>query len=258
MVVQDRVTCSDAINKLKKAYRDACRTAVNQNIRTIYNTIDSLYQTHNIKGFWNKIRSAKKTDRNICDNIKIDKLLDHFHNKFSESGSVTSELISASMNMVNDKYRSVEGTKMDSFLSQTRLIKAINKLRLGCAPGIDGITAEHIKYDKGSNLMPHICNMLSLCIHFGTVPDIYKKGLLIPIPKKSNIDMSLPKSYRPVTISVTFSKLLEIYILEECGDHTFHDLQFGFIENRGTSMAVALSHDITDYFTKRGSTVFSC
>ncbi len=100
--------------------------------------------------------------------------------------------------------------------------------------------------------------MLSICITFGVVPDGFKRGLLFPIIKKSNIDPSAAKSYRPVTISTTFSKLLEIYILEECGEHTFHDLQFGFIENRSTNMAVALTHDVINYCVKRGSTVYSC
>jgi len=54
--------------------------------------------------------------------------------------------------------------------------------------------------------------------------------------KKSNIDPGIPKYYRPVTMSSRFSKLLEIYTLEEFGDHIFHDLQFSFIENRRTNM----------------------
>ena len=36
-------------------------------------------------------------------------------------------------------------------------------------------------------------------------------------------------------------------ILKECGEHGFHDFQFGFIGNRGTAMAAALTDDIIDY-----------
>ena len=81
---------------------------------------------------------------------------------------------------------------------------------------------------------------------------------MVPILKKPNADSTEPNNYRPITISVTLSKLLEIYILEESGVHEFHDLQFGCIENRGTCMASALAHDVIQYCVKRGSTVFTC
>ena len=59
-------------------------------------------------------------------------------------------------------------------------------------------------------------------------------------------------------MSSTFSKLLELYVLEECSNHDFSDIQFGFIKGRGTEMATALLHDVIDYSTTRGSVVYSC
>ena len=46
------------------------------------------------------------------------------------------------------------------------------------------------------------------------------------------------------TISNTFSKILEIHMLDECGEHEFPDLQFGFINTRGTSMAAVVTYDL--------------
>ena len=51
---------------------------------------------------------------------------------------------------------------------------------------------------------------------------------------------------------------MEIHILENCGIHEFHDLQFGFIPNRGTSMAVTLTHDVMEHFISRGTPVYAC
>ena len=51
---------------------------------------------------------------------------------------------------------------------------------------------------------------------------------------------------------------MEIHILENCGIHEFHDLQFGFIPNRGTSMAVTLTHDVMEHFISRGTPVYVC
>jgi hypothetical protein len=80
----------------------------------------------------------------------------------------------------------------------------------------------------------------------------------LSILKKSNSDPSIARNYRPITISTTFAKLIEIYILEESGEHTFNDLQFGFIEGRGTNMAVSLAHDVINYCVKRKSPVYAC
>ena len=50
---------------------------------------------------------------------------------------------------------------------------------------------------------------------------------------------------------------MEIHILDNCS-HTFSDNQFGFIEGRGTDLAVSLTHDVISYCTSRGSPVYAC
>ena len=86
----------------------------------------------------------------------------------------------------------------------------------------------------------------------------FTKGLLIPLLKKSTLDPSVPKHYRPLTLSCTFSKILELYILDVSGQHEFSDLQFGFVPGRGTATAAALANDVISYCNKRGSTVYTC
>jgi hypothetical protein len=68
----------------------------------------------------------------------------------------------------------------------------------------------------------------------------------------------MPKNYRPIVLSTTFSKVFEIQLLKECGEHEFHDLQFGFVSSRGTAMAAALTHDVIDYCVTNGSPVYVC
>ena len=95
----------------------------------------------------------------------------------------------------------------------------------------------------------------------GVVPDNFRRGVLIPIPKKkTGCDTTEAKNWRPITVSSIFSKLLELYVLEECSSHEFSDLQFGFVKGRGTEMATALLHDVhvIDYSTTRGSVVYYC
>ena len=69
--------------------------------------------------------------------------------------------------------------------------------------------------------------------------------------------MSLPKSYRPVIMSVIFSKILEYYILDKTS-HTYNKYKFGFISKRSTNMATSLVHDVTAYCNAAGSPVYLC
>ena len=57
---------------------------------------------------------------------------------------------------------------------------------------------------------------------------------------------------------VTLSKVLEMHILHQCQGHQPHPAQFGFAADRGTDMAIALAHDVGEYFRQRGSAVFTC
>ena len=81
--------------------------------------------------------------------------------------------------------------------------------------------------------------------------------MLVPLLKKPTMDPSVPNNYRPVTISSTLSKLLEVYILEVCGHHDFNDLQFGFISGRGTNMAVSLVNYVISILFRKAMDVLS-
>ena len=105
--------------------------------------------------------------------------------------------------------------------------------------------------------MVEISHLLTVCIQYGIVSDSFSTGLLIPILTKEP-NPTLAKNYRPVTVSVTLSKLLEYHMLELCATHQFSATQYGFIADRGCSIATALAHDIGVYANSSGSTVFMC
>ena len=100
--------------------------------------------------------------------------------------------------------------------------------------------------------------MLTVCLQHGLVPETFLHGVLIPIYKTGK-DCSKAYSYRPVTLSVTLTKILEMYILETCSvHHQPHPAQFGFTSHRGTDMAIAVAHDVSQYYNSRGSSTFTC
>ena len=143
-------------------------------------------------------------------------------------------------------------------VSESKIRRYIKQLKAGAAAGHDGITAEHIKSAINTSLPLFISDLFSMCLQYGQVPDSFRTGLLVPIIKKANIDPALPKYYRPITISVVLSKLLEHYVLEKCSHHEYSKFQFGFVPGRNTTMATSFVHDICEYCTAVGSTVFLC
>ena len=80
----------------------------------------------------------------------------------------------------------------------------------------------------------------------------------MPILKKPTLDPSVAKNYRPVIVSNILSKITELYIVDVASNFRFNDFQFGFIEGRGTSTAISLSHDVAAYCNSKGSSVFLC
>ena len=195
---------------------------------------------------------------NSQSNISIEALMRHFQEKFGINDYHGSDVIVAATRFVNEKRNDLDGKRLQDIMADNDMIElCIRKLKVGCAPGLDGVMTEHIKYSCGTNIIPIIASVFNICLQFGIVPQFFRNGLLIPIQKKSNSDAAVPSNYRPVTISPTLSKLMEILILHHT-HHTFSESQFGFVEARGTQMAITLANDVIKYCTKRGSSVHVC
>ena len=146
----------------------------------------------------------------------------------------------------------------DITMAEADVVKCIKLLTYGKAPGVDGLAAEHYTHGFGSSLLLHTISILTLCLRHGLVPDTFLHAVLIPLYKTGKA-AHLASSYRHVTLSVTLSRVLEQHILHMCQQHQPHPAQFGFATDRGTDMAIALAHDVSEHLNNsRGSPVFTC
>ena len=220
--------------------------------------IETLYHARKSKKLWNVIRRTKvSADANGA--ISMQNLVEHFKVKFSSDNNKSSAVKQAQQE-VNAKYSQLisQYPGKGQIISVTKIRYYVNLLNSNTAAGCDGVTAEHIKFAMQSQQLPvHLSNMLSLCIRHSVIPSHFNKGILLPILKKSTLDPSAPGSYRPITVSVVFSKLLELYILDRC-DIEMNPAQFGFVQGRNTNMATALAHDIGVYSLSKGSPTYYC
>ena len=106
---------------------------------------------------------------------------------------------------------------------------AINHLKKNKAPDAYGITAEHIQLAQES-LIPILTSLVNKTIELGSLPQHLKEGVLTPVLKKGK-DQKIPSSYRGITVTTVFSKILEHTIqtrLDSLLGPTQSSLQRGF------------------------------
>lgn len=87
------------------------------------------------------------------------------------------------------------------------------------------------------------------------MPDIFYIGVIVPVPKKPSLNPNVANNYRPITVSCTFAKMLEIILLPA---DQVSDSQFGFRKKRGTAFGCTLFNDLKCYFEHKKSPLFTC
>ncbi|GBP53817.1 hypothetical protein EVAR_42535_1 [Eumeta japonica] len=74
----------------------------------------------------------------------------------------------------------------------------------------------------------------------GRVPDVWKEGSLVVLPKGNGKHMTDPKAYRPLTVLTVFGKTLKRFILRWSSSvlSSFLDSQHSFTKGRPTVTAL--------------------
>ncbi|CAK1581283.1 unnamed protein product [Parnassius mnemosyne] len=107
------------------------------------------------------------------------------------------------------------------------------------APGLDGIGAKIVK--NVWRAAPREFHWVyAKCVEEGVIPEVWKKGRLIVIPKGNDRPLTDPKAYRPITLLPIFGKLLERVLLR-CAPSLVRGIseyQHGFSPGRSTVTAL--------------------
>jgi hypothetical protein len=138
------------------------------------------------------------------------------------------------------------------------MLTSLKKLKCGKAAGIDGISSEHLLYSHPALFTILMC-LFNACIKINYIPDLFGRGLLIPLFKGGGLDKSKIENYRGITISSIFSKLFEMCLLNVYLQYfETDDLQFGFKSSTGCRDAILTARSAINYMTERGCTVNVC
>lgn len=134
--------------------------------------------------------------------------------------------------------------------------KCIKQLHKGRASGLDDLSAEHLLHAHPS-LVVHLTMLFNNMFNHAFVPEEFGSGVIIPIIKNKQGNISDPANYRGITLIPVISKLFELIISELYEELLVTDnLQFGFKKQQGCTNALFMFQEIVHYFNERGSTIF--
>jgi hypothetical protein len=237
---------------VKKLFRQASRKCMNNVLEVKYHKLNQLYRNRKMGAFWNFIKMKQK--RKPVSSLENQQLAYFYADVMQDQGVLTEEHENIAR-AVRTHYDNVSTHKTVSRIQAEQIKNIIPTLGKNCAPGCDGVTAEHLIYGLSDILCEHLAFINSAIMSFSVVPNVFTVGIIVPILKKPTLDPNCPSNYRPVTLSSVHSKMLESLMLP---DDDVSDSQFGFRKGRGTSFGCSLLNDIMAEFKASKSPVFLC
>ena len=139
----------------------------------------------------------------------------------------------------------------DYWLNIELLNKAFKKFNKKKSPGPDGL--KPIIFDHlPNNVKLLLIFIYKCCVHFNYTPVLWKDTKVIFIPKPGKDDYSLPKSFRPISLSNYFLKAFERLVCWKMDDslrlYPLHDRQHGFMAGRSTESAISVTTNYIEQF----------
>ena len=219
------------------------RNAANKEVRKSRKEFESKLAKEcktNAKGVWNYVKRQRKSGSAMPDLKKKD-------------GSYTSndqEAAEALNEQYFDTFTKEDLTNLpdierkplltepltDFNINRERVLKVIRQLKINKSPGIDGIHPRVLK--ELDEIISHpITIIYKKSVESSELPRQWKDAEITPIYKKE--DKSLPKNYRPVSLTSIICKILEKLVVEDIINHIKANQlncqeQHGFTANKST------------------------
>ena len=141
--------------------------------------------------------------------------------------------------------------KYENWINLPALNKAFKKFNKKKSPGPDGIKPvvfEHLPL----NFKQHLLFIFRCCIHLHYTPTLWKDTKVIFIPKPGKDNYTLPKSFRPISLSNYFLKALERLVSWKMDEalylYPIHPRQHGFSKGKSTESAISVTLNYIEQF----------
>ena len=124
--------------------------------------------------------------------------------------------------------------------------------------GYKGLTSDYFR--QGTPLLYEYISFVFTCMTTHSfAPSKFGISTIVPIHKGSNLKASESKNYRPVSLSILFSKILDNCILIMQSDSLQSDpLQFTYKEIASTIQCAADICEVINYYINNDSCIYMC
>ena len=143
-------------------------------------------------------------------------------------------------------------------VNHSMVTEAIKNLSSNKSCGLDGITAEHLKF--ATERLPYLLSMCitSFFIH-GFLPDSMLSVLIIPVIKDKAGNINSKDNYRPIALASIISKIVEMIMFDRMETHLLtQPNQFGFKKKHGTDQCIFALKELINKYKSKNSCVYTC
>jgi hypothetical protein len=133
------------------------------------------------------------------------------------------------------------------------IINRLKKLKVGKAPGLDGIVPK-LLIEASVELSKPLCILFNKCLQDGMVLEDRKKANVSAFFKKGSRELAC--NYRPVSLTMQVCKVLESFLRDSIVEHLnkyrlIGETQHGFSKGRSClTNLLTFFEDVTDYVDK--------
>ena len=164
----------------------------------------------NSKGFWKLVRQKTKVNTGITDLVVDGKTVTSDIEKAEALNNYFSSVFTIeNLGNIPQVTTRVDTVQEELSITEVKLIEILNKLKVDKSPGPDKIH-NRVLYEIRYEIVGFLTYMQDFSLNNGQVPKRWKEAEVIPIFKKGA--RSDPNNYRPVSLTATCCKIMEIVI----------------------------------------------
>jgi len=250
--------------KCRSRYRKRLRDHSNDNSSIYTNALHESLLQKNGPTFWKCWRSKFEKRDNI---VQVDGCVDHtvvaekFANHFSQAYTSNNANRADELKQEYVAMRATyHGFPLTTSFDVEIISHAVASLKLGKAPDIESLTAEHLRYSHPI-LSCILSKLFNVILDFGEIPLAFGYSYTVPVCKlqDSRTKAVTTDDFRGIAISPIISKTFEHCVLKKFGDYfQTHENQFAFKKGRGCSHAIYAARNAVERLVNGGSTVSLC
>ena len=208
--------------------------------------------------FPNTLTAVQQVDGISNSALLADKFAEHFESVCQPFNEMTNLQHKARFEELMSSYHTPQ-LNISELFDVELISEIIDHMGNGKAAGIDGLTAEHLKFSHPCAVVI-LCKLFCVFVILQYLPKSFGISYTIPIPKVDGRTKSLTfNDFRGISISPTMSKVFEHAVLSRFSNYfETSDYQFGFKKKLSCSHAIYCVRNVIDHYVSHGSTVNAC